>query len=104
MNISPKDAKLSTFDVAEYLDNDDVIAAYLTTALESGDAQEIASSLGDIARAYGMTQLARKTGLTRSSLYKSLDANGHPKFETILAVMKGLGLSLQAKKQTSMPR
>jgi len=84
------------WDAAEYLDTPADMAAYLEAALEDGDAALIAAALGDIARAKGMTQLSRDTGLSRESLYKALSSNGHPEFGTVLKVIAALGLKLRA--------
>jgi probable addiction module antidote protein len=84
------------WDVAEHLKNDKDIAAYLEAALEEGDSALVAAALGDIARARGMSHLARETGLGRESLYKALSAEGNPELSTILKVIKALGLRLHA--------
>ncbi len=88
--------KTLPWDAAEHLDSEEAIAAYFEAALEDGDASLIAAVLGDIARARGMTQLARKTGLGRESLYKALSPEGNPEFATILKVIEALGLRLHA--------
>ncbi len=85
-----------TWDPAEYLETEEDMAAYLEAALEEGDAALIAAALGDIARAKGMTQIARETGLGRESLYKALSPEGNPEFTTILKVINALGLKLHA--------
>ena len=72
-------------------------AAYLDAALDEGDASLVAAALGDIARAMGMTEVARQTGLGRESLYKALSPEGNPEFATILKVVRALGLKLHAK-------
>ena len=82
------------FDVAEMLENEDIIAGYIDEALETNDPAFIAKCLGDVARARGMTQVAGDAGLTRASLYKSLGSNGNPEFATILNVLKALGFRL----------
>lgn len=84
------------WDVTESLDSDERIQAYLEAALEEGDAALIAAALGDIARARGMTEIARQTGLGRESLYKALSPEGNPEFSTILKVVRALGLKLHA--------
>jgi probable addiction module antidote protein len=91
-------AKTATrpWDPAEHLHTDEDMAAYLEAALEDGDAALIAAALGDIARAKGMTQLARETGLGRESLYKALSPLGNPEFATIMKVVGALGLRLHA--------
>jgi probable addiction module antidote protein len=84
------------WDPAEHLQSDEDMAAYLEGALEEGDAALFAAALGDIARAKGMSQLARETGLGRESLYKALSPTGNPEFATILRVVGALGLQLHA--------
>lgn len=89
----------SRYDVAEHLRTPKEMAAYLEACLaESGnDSAFIAKALGDIARAKGMTQVARDSGLSRESLYKALSGDRAPNFDTILKVVAALGLSLHAK-------
>jgi len=84
------------WDAAEYLETDEDILAYLDTALEEGDAALFAAALGDVARAKGMQEIARETGLGRESLYKALSPNGNPEFATVLRVLRSLGLRLHA--------
>ena len=90
--------KTSVFDVAEHLRTPEEMAAYLDAWLEEApdDAAGIARALGDIARAKGMTQVARDAGLSRESLYRALSANGNPSFATVLKVAKALGVKLHA--------
>lgn len=90
--------KISRYDVAEHLRTPEEMAAYLEATLEEakGDAAFIAKALGDIARAKGMTQVARDTGLSRESLYKALSGDRSPGFDTILKVMSALGLEFHA--------
>lgn len=82
------------FDVVDYLKSEEDMAGYLEACLEEAgdDAKFIAHALGDIARAKGMTQLAEETGLTREGLYKALNKDGNPSFDTVLKVMRALGL------------
>ncbi len=82
------------WDVTRYLDSDEAVAAYLDAALEEDDPSLLAAALGDIARAKGMTQIARETGLGRESLYKALSADGNPEFGTVQKVLRSLGLKL----------
>ncbi len=84
------------WDVADHLKTDADVVAYLEAALDDGDPALVAAALGDIARARGMSAIARRTGLGRESLYKALSAEGNPEFSTILKVMKALGLRLRA--------
>ena len=88
--------KTTPFDAALYLDTPEAQAEVLNDALETGDAAYIANALGVIARARGMTQVARETGVTRKALYKSLSLDGDPKLTTLLGVLKSLGFTLSA--------
>jgi len=85
-----------TWDAAEHLQSRHDMAAYLEAALDEGDAALVAATLGDIARASGMTAIARETGLGRESLYKALSPEGNPEFATVLKVLQSLGLKLHA--------
>jgi probable addiction module antidote protein len=89
--------KTRVWDAAEHLDSEEDMAAYLEAALEEDDPALVAAALGDIARAKGMTQIARNTGLGRESLYKALSPEGNPEFATVLKVVRALGLKLHAK-------
>jgi probable addiction module antidote protein len=89
-------ADLKCFDITEHLDTDEAIAEYLTVVLEDNDPALLAAALGDIARARGMAQLAKDTGLSRESLYKGLSGERIPSTETLLKVMGALGLKLTA--------
>ena len=93
-----KKGKLKTtkWDVVDYLKTDKDMAEYLEAAIEDGDPSLISAALGDIARAKGMTRIARKAGLGRESLYKALSPNGNPEFATVLKVVRALGLRLHA--------
>jgi len=82
------------WDITRYLDSDEAIAAYLDAVLEEDDSAFLAAALGDVARAKGMTQIARETGLGRESLYKALSESGNPEFGTVLKVIRALGLKL----------
>ena len=88
--------KISNYDAVEYLESEEDMAAYFEAALQENDAGLIAAALGDIARAKGMTQISKKTGLGRESLYKALSPEGNPEFSTILKVVKALGITLHA--------
>ena len=79
------------YDAAEFLETDEDIVAYLNAALEDGDPALVSAALGDIARARGMTQLARDTGITRDGLYKALSPTGNPSFSTVQKVVNALG-------------
>jgi len=84
------------WDAAEHLKTDEDMAAYLEAALVEDDPSLVAAALGDIARAKGMSELARQTGLGRESLSKALSPGGNPEFSTVLKVLKALGLRLHA--------
>jgi probable addiction module antidote protein len=94
-----KKTKTTRYDVAEYLRTPEEMAAYLEACIEEadGDAAFIAKALGDIARAKGMSQVARDAGLSRESLYKALSGERTPTFDTILKVVHALGLKLHAE-------
>lgn len=96
-------AKTATtvWDPAEHLETEEDMAAFLEAALEEGDSALIAAALGDIARAKGMTQVAKEAGLGRESLYKALSSSGNPEFSTILKVIQALGLRLHASPATA---
>jgi probable addiction module antidote protein len=91
--------KTTKYDVAEHLRTPEEMAAYLEACLEeaNGDAAFIAKALGDIARAKGMTQVARDAGLSRESLYKALSGERSPGLDTVLKVIQALGLKLHAE-------
>ncbi len=93
--------KTHVWDPAEHLTNDEDMAAYLEAALQEGDSALIAAALGDIARAKGMSQIARDAGLGRESLYKALSADGNPEFATIMKVIAALGLQLHASPSST---
>ena len=84
------------WDAAEHLKTPAARAGYLQAALEDGDASLVAAALGDIARASGMTRIAKRTGLGRESLYKALSANGNPELATVMRVLAAVGLRLRA--------
>ena len=84
--------KYKPFDVAAYLDDDTVIAEYLSAAAEDSNPDVFLAALGDVAKARGMAQIAKEAGLGRESLYKALNAGAHPRHETINAVLRALGV------------
>jgi probable addiction module antidote protein len=84
------------WDSAEYLETEEDMALYLEACLEENDPALVTHALGVIARAKGMTQIARETGLGRESLYKALSAEGNPEFATVMKVVRALGLRLHA--------
>jgi probable addiction module antidote protein len=89
--------KFSRYDTADYLNTSEDMALYLEACLEENDPALIAHALGVIARARGMTQLAKDTGISREGLYKALSADGNPEFATILKVTRALGIKLHAE-------
>jgi probable addiction module antidote protein len=89
--------KLLLFDASRYLTDDAAIAEYLTAVLETNEPDLLLLALGDIARARGMAQIAKDTGLGRESLYKALAPGAKPRFDTVLKVARALGLKLSAQ-------
>lgn len=92
--------KTRPWDVAEHLKTDEDIVLYLNACFEQGDPALIAAALGDVARARGMTQVARDAGLARESLYRALSSDGHPEFATVVKVLAALGLQLRATAES----
>ena len=90
-------ADLSDFDAAPYLDGEVAIAAYLTDILQANNASLLAAALGDIARARGMTEIAKAAGITREALYKALRPDSAPRFDTVSRVCAALGVRLVAQ-------
>lgn len=90
--------KTRAWDAAEALDTPERIALYLEAVFEDGDASLIAATIGDAARAHGMTKLANDTGLAREALYRSLSSEGNPEFATVLKVLDALGIKLTPKR------
>ncbi|HRE50862.1 MAG TPA: putative addiction module antidote protein [Flavitalea sp.] len=81
----------SKFDIADYLDNNEMIAEYLNAVLEEGNDADIITAIGHIAKAVGMTKIAEETGMSRPSLYKALSEGAKPQFETIMKVLRAIG-------------
>jgi len=94
---SKSKAKLIPFDAARYLTNDAAVAEYMTAVLETGDPDLLLLALADVARARGMAQVANDAGLGRESLYKALAPGAKPRYDTIMKVMRALGVQLTAK-------
>lgn len=92
MKKSKSKTTFSKFDAAAYLDNDVVVAEYLSAAVEDPNPDVFIAALGDVAKARGMAQIAKGSGLGRESLYKALSNGAHPRFETISAVLHALGV------------
>lgn len=93
--IKPTD--LPEFDVTEYLDSDEAIAEYLSVVLEENDPASLNQALGSIARARGMSEIARASGMSREGLYKALRPGATPRFDTIQRVLGALGITLQTE-------
>ena len=89
--------RTTSFDVAEYLDTPERQAEYISAALETGDAAFVRDAIGIVARARGMSEIARIAGLNRESLYKALGETGNPEFGTMLNVLRALGLELAVR-------
>ena len=88
--------ELITFDITEYLDSEEAIAEYLSQVLEDGDNDEFIRAIGHIAKAKGMAQIAKDTGLGRESLYKAFRPNAKPRFDTVMKVMNSLQIQFLA--------
>ena len=83
------------FNIADYLDDSDMITEYLNTVLEDGDSKDIVVAIGHVAKAIGMSKIAEQTGLSRPSLYKALSENSKPQFDTILKVLRAVNSNLK---------
>lgn len=97
MTKATKPLKLVEFDAARYLDDDEAIAVYMTAILEANDPDLLLLALSDVARAKGMTQVAKDAGLGRESLYKALAPGAKPRFETVMKVARALGVKFTAQ-------
>jgi probable addiction module antidote protein len=95
------DMKTSRFDIASYLDSEQMIVEYLNTVLEEGDSSDLIVAIGHIAKSMGMTKIAEETGMSRSSLYKALSDGAKPRFETIIKVLKAIGGQIEVKQMSS---
>ena len=91
------DMATTKFDIADYLDNEEMIAEYLNTVLEDGDSSDLVVAIGHVAKAIGMTKIAERTGMSRPSLYKALADGAKPQFETIMKVLKAIGGQISVK-------
>jgi probable addiction module antidote protein len=89
--------KTTRFNAAEYLNTGERQAAYITAALETGDADFVRDALGLVARARGIGRIAKSAALNRESLYKALGESGNPEFGTVMRVLKAMGLKLSAR-------
>ena len=92
--------KVSAFDVSEYLKDEASIAAYLSAIVEEGDPRLLLSAIGDIAKARGMSRIASESGLGRESLYKALNSDAKPRFDTVLKVLGALGVNIVFNPRT----
>lgn len=91
----------SKFDIADYLDSNEIIAEYLNTILEDGNDSDLIIAIGHIAKSIGMTKIAQETGLSRPSLYKALAVGSKPKFDTIMKVLKAIGGKIHINPQVN---
>jgi probable addiction module antidote protein len=89
--------KTTRFDAVDYLDSEERQAAYISAALETGEADFVRDALGIVARARGMAEIAKNAGLNRESLYKALGETGNPEFSTVMRIVRALGLTLSAR-------
>ena len=101
--------KISNFDISEYLEDEESIAAYLSAVLDEGDPKLLLAAIGDIAKARGMAKIASESGLGRESLYKALNPEAKPRFETVMKVLNALGVQIgikadKEKKRTMQPQ
>lgn len=94
----------ASFDAADYLDNDEVVAEYLSAAIEDANPDVFLAALGDVAKARGIAQIAKDAGLGRESLYKALGTGAHPRYETITAVLRALGVKFTVVADGLHPR
>jgi probable addiction module antidote protein len=93
--------KSTRFDAADYLNTEERQVAYITAALETGDADFVRDAIGLVARARGMGDIAKNAGLNRESLYKALGETGNPEFSTVMRVLHAMGLTLSARPAAS---
>jgi len=91
----------SRFDIADYLDNKEMIAEYLNAVLEEGDNSDVVAAIGHIAKSIGMTKISDETGLCRPSLYKALSDGAKPQFGTIMKVLKAIGGQVRISPATA---
>ena len=91
----------SKFDIADYLDNKELITEYLNTVIEEGDNADLINAIGHIAKAIGMTKISEETGLSRPSLYKALSNGAKPQFNTIMKVLKAIGGQIQVSPKSA---
>lgn len=99
-----KVSELMEFDASKYLKNENDYQLYLSQAFERGDPVEIQAALGDVAKARGMTALARESGIEREALYRALSNKGNAEFATIMKVIRAMGLHLTLAKSEAAPK
>ncbi|MFN8428497.1 MAG: addiction module antidote protein [Spirosomataceae bacterium] len=87
----------SKFDIADYLDSNEMIAEYLNEVLSAGNDADIIAAIGNIAKSIGMTKIAQETGMSRPSLYKALNEGSKPQFDTIMKVLRAIGGQIQIR-------
>ena len=87
----------SKFDIADYLDSNEMIAEYLNEVLSAGNDADMIAAIGNIAKSIGMTKIAQETGMSRPSLYKALNEGSKPQFETIMKVLRAIGGQIQIR-------
>ena len=92
--------KFAKFDIADYLDSEEALSAYLSAVMDEGDPDLLLAALGDIARARGMAKLAEDSGLNRESLYKALRPGAKPRFDTVFRIMTALNIKMQVTPMT----
>ena len=93
--------EVSKFDIADYLDSNEMIAEYLNIVLEEGDDAQVIVAIGNIAKAIGMTKIAEETGMSRPSLYKALSDGAKPQFSTIMKVLRAVGGQIRVNPVTN---
>jgi len=94
----------SKFDIADYLDSNEMIVEYLNAVLAEGSDSDLIAAIGHIAKSIGMTKIAQETGLSRPSLYKALSEGAKPQFETIMKVLRAIGGHIQINPDSSMKK
>jgi probable addiction module antidote protein len=92
---------ISKFDIADYLDSNELIAEYLNAVLAEGDESDLITAIGNVAKSIGMTKIAQETGLSRPSLYKALSVGAKPQFETIMKVLRAIGGQIKIDPMTA---
>jgi probable addiction module antidote protein len=93
--------EIERYDAADYLNDEENVLAYLNAALDDGHPDVVAQAIGNVARARGMSKIAKQCGLGRESLYKSLSDKGNPEFRTVVSVLRAMGIRLRAEAATA---